>query len=285
MLNLRLWSQIIPLIIISGMIIFPFILTLVISFWSKKGFGMVPDFTFKSYEIFLSGTRFEVLKFSIWISISSTIMMLLIAYPLAFIIATKVKQNFTRLVLFLFAAPFLVNYFIRTFSWADILARNGTINNLIVYLRFSDKPIDWLLYSDFAVYLGLISAYMPFMIFPIWLSLNGIDRRYVEASWMLGASPARTFWRVIFPLSLPGVIAAAIFGFVGAFGEVAVSKILGGTGYQLIGNAVISSLNVLNFPLAAALSSITTMLMFGLLFVWYNLFDIRLFLGKTVGRN
>ena len=102
---------------------------------------------------------------------------------------------------------------------------------------------------------------------------------------MLGASPARTFWRVIFPLSLPGVIAAAIFGFVGAFGEVAVSKILGGTGYQLIGNAVISSLNVLNFPLAAALSSITTMLMFGLLFVWYNLFDIRLFLGKTVGRN
>ena len=131
-------------------------------------------------------------------------MMLLVAYPLAFIIATKVKQNFTRLVLFLFAAPFLVNYFIRTFSWADILARNGTINNLIVYLRFSDKPIDWLLYSNFAVYLGLISAYMPFMIFPIWLSLSGIDRRYVEASWMLGASPARTFWRVIFPLSLPG---------------------------------------------------------------------------------
>ena len=126
---------------------------------------MVPDFSLKSYEIFLSGPRFEVLKFSIWISISSTIMMLLIAYPLAFIIASKVKQNFTRLVLFLFAAPFLVNYFIRTFSWADILARNGTINNLIVYLRFYDKPIDWLLYSNFAVYLGLISAYMPFMIF------------------------------------------------------------------------------------------------------------------------
>ena len=99
---------------------------------------------------------------------------------------------------------------------------------------------------------------MPFMIFPIWLSLSGIDRRLLEASWVLGAPPLATFWRVTLPLSLPGVFAAAIFGFVGSFGEVAVSLILGGTGYQLLGNAIASALDVLNYPLAAAISIVAT---------------------------
>jgi len=126
---------------------------------------------------------------------------------------------------------------------------------------------------------------MPFMVFPVWLSLSGIDRRLVEASWMLGEPPAVTFWRVVFPLSLPGVFAAAIFGFVGAFGEVAVSLILGGTGYQLLGNAIQSALNVLHYPLAAAIASVATGLMLVLIGTWYNLFDIRLFLGKLMGRG
>jgi ABC-type spermidine/putrescine transport system permease subunit I len=125
---------------------------------------------------------------------------------------------------------------------------------------------------------------MPFMIFPIWLSLSGIDRRLLEASWVLGEPPLATFRRVTLPLSLPGVFAAAIFGFVGAFGEVAVSLILGGTGYQLLGNAIASALDVLNYPLAAAISSVATGLMLALLLLWYRLFDLRLLLGKIMGR-
>ena len=101
---------------------------------------------------------------------------------------------------------------------------------------------------------------------------------------MLGEGPFTTFRRVVFPLSLPGVLAAAIFGFVSAFGEVAVSLILGGTGYQLLGNAIQSALNVLNYPLAAAISSVATLLMLAFLVAWYRAFDIRLFLGKLVTR-
>jgi ABC-type spermidine/putrescine transport system permease subunit I len=211
--------------------------------------------------------------------------MIILAYPIAYIVATRVCQSLVRPVLFLFAVPFLVNYIVRTFAWSDILARNGPINGVLVALGLANEPLDWLLFSDFAVYLGLVTAYMPFMIFPIWLSLSGIDRRLVEASWMLGEPPWRTFWRVVFPLSLPGVFAAAIFGFVGAFGEVAVSLILGGTGYQLLGNAIQSALNVLNYPLAAATSSVATLLMLIMLVAWYRLFDIRLFLGKVMGRR
>ena len=274
-----------PLLVIAGFILGPLLITLAISFWVKKGFGMEPAVVLDSYRLFFGGARLEVLQRSLWTAVSSTAVMLLVAYPVAYLVATRIRADLTRAVLFLFAAPFLVNYIVRTFAWADILSRTGPVNETLIRLGVTRAPVDGLLYSDFAVYLGLVTAYMPFMIFPIWLSLSGIERRFLEASWMLGEPPWQTFWRVTFPLSMPGVVAAAIFGFVGAFGEVAVSLILGGTGYQLLGNAVTSALNVLNFPLAAAISSVATGVMLAMLLLWYRLFDIRLFLGKIMGRN
>lgn len=273
-----------PLVVIAGLVLGPLSITLVISFFEKQGFGIQPAFTLESYARFFSGVRLEVLERSFWVATSSTAIMLLIAYPVAYLITVRVRPEATRAFLFLFALPFLVNYIVRTFAWADILSRTGVVNTLLLQAGLISAPIDWLLFSDFAVYLGLVTAYMPFMIFPIWLSLSGIDRRLLEASWVLGEPPLATFWRVTLPLSLPGVVAAAIFGFVGAFGEVAVSLILGGVGYQLLGNAIESALDVLDYPLAAAVSTVATGLMLALLVVWYQLFDLRLFLGKIMGR-
>src|SRR5690606_25084010 len=239
-----------PLAILFVLILGPLTITLVISFWEKVGFSMRPGFTVDNYVTCFSGVRLQVLGRSLWVAFSSTLLMLVIAYPIAWLIATRVRPALVRPLLFLFAGPFLVNYVVRTFGWSELLSRNGPVNSTLVRIGLADAPLDWLLYSDFAVYLGLVTAYMPFMVFPIWLSLSGIDRRLTEASWMLGEGPVSTFVRVVFPLSLPGVFAAAIFGFVGAFGEVAVSLILGGTGYQLLGNAIQSALNVLHYPLA-----------------------------------
>ncbi len=245
---------------------------------------MRPDLTLDNYAAFFSGVRLEVLLRSLWVAFSATILMIVIAYPIAYLITTRLREVLVRPVLFLFAVPFLVNYVVRTFAWSDLLSRTGPINSALIAFGITERPLDWLLFSDFAVYLGLITAYMPFMVFPIWLSLSGIDRRLVEASWLLGEGPFTTFRRVILPLSLPGVIAAAIFGFVGAFGEVAVSLILGGTGYQLLGNAIQSALSVLNYPLAAAISSVSTLLMLALIVAWYQFFDLRLMLGKIMMR-
>lgn len=275
----------VPLLVIVLLIGGPLLITLIVSFWQKKGLGMIPAFTFDAYSLFFEGVRFDVLRRSLVAAVLSTAIMLLMAYAIAYAIATRVRPELTRAVLFLFAVPFLVNYLVRTFAWADLLSRTGFINRSLVRLGVVDAPVDWLLFSDFAVYLGLVAAYMPFMIFPIWLSLSGIDRRYQEASWMLGETQLATFVRVVLPLSMPGVFAAAIFGFVGAFGEVAVSTILGGTGYQLLGNMITSTLNVLNYPLAAAISTISVALMLALLIVWYRLFDLRLFLGKILRRS
>jgi ABC-type spermidine/putrescine transport system permease subunit I len=274
-----------PLVIIAGLILGPLVITLAVSFFEKRGFGISPAFTLESYRLFFTGVRLEVLERSFWVALSSTALMLLIAYPIAYLITLRIRPEYTRAFLFLFAVPFVVNYIVRTLAWTDILGRTGVLNTALIRLGLIERPLDWLLFSDFAVYLGLVTAYMPFMIFPIWLSLSAIDRRLLEASWMLGESPVRTFWRVTLPLSLPGVFAAAIFGFVGAFGEVAVSLILGGVGYQLLGNAITSALDVLHYPLAAAISTVATALMLALLVAWYRLFDIRLVLGDIMERG
>ena len=275
----------IPFLLAAVLILGPLAATLVVSFWRKSGFSMTPDFVLGNYADLVSGTRLDVLLESLLVAATATPIMLVIAYPIAWFVAKRVRPSAVRPVLFLFAAPFLVNYVLRTFAWADILSRTGPVNEALIAVGLVSSPVDWLLYSDFAVYLGLVTAYMPFMIFPIWLSLSGMDARLEEASWMSGETPWQTFRRVVLPLSAPGVFAAAIFGFVGAFGEVAVSLILGGTGYQLLGNAIQSALDVLNYPLAAAISSAATLLMLALLFAWGAVFDIRLLLGKIVGRG
>lgn len=273
-----------PLALIALFVVGPLLITLMVSFWEKKGLGISPGFSLKSYALFFSGVRVDVLFESFWMAVSATLLMLPLAYGIAYLAAFRLQPTAARVVLFLFAAPFLVNYIVRTFAWAGILSRNGVVNSTLIGAGFIDQPLDWLLFSDFAVYLGLITAYMPFMIFPIYLSLATIDRRYLEASWLLGEAPLATFFRVTLPLSLPGVCAALIFGFVGSFGEVAIPLILGGTGYQLFGNAITSATDVLNYPLAAAMSMVAVLIMLALLLVWFRYFDLRLFLGKIVGR-
>jgi len=272
----------IPILIVGALLVVPLALTFVISFWERTGPKIRPAFTLKSYAQFFDGARLIVLERSLLVAAEVTIISLLIAYPIAYVLAMRVRPQVTRAVLLLFTVPFLVNYILRTFAWTWLLGRTGPINGALIGLRIVDQPVDWLLFSDFAVLVGLVTSYMPFMIYPLWLSLAGIDRRLIEASWLLGAAPRRTFLSVTLPLSMPGVFAAVIFGFVGSFGEAAVPTILGGVGYQLMGNTITSALDVLNYPLAAAMSSVVIALMLALLLCWYALFDMRSFLGKIL---
>jgi ABC-type spermidine/putrescine transport system permease subunit I len=271
-----------PILFVTVLLLLPLALTVVISFWERVGPKIRPAFTFASYAEFFAGARLVVLERSLLIAAEVTIISLLIAYPIAYFLAMRVRKETARTVLLLFTVPFLVNYILRTFAWTYLLGRTGPVNSALVAMGLTDKPVDWLLFSDFAVFVGLVTSYMPFMIYPLWLAIAGIDRRLIEASWLLGAPPPRTFLRITLPLSLPGVFAAVIFGFVGSFGEAAVPTILGGVGFQLMGNSITSTLDVLNYPLAAAMSSVVVGLMLLLLLLWYALFDMRAFLGKIL---
>lgn len=273
---------------IAFMVVFaicPILIMVAISFWTRAGFSVVPAFVFDAYSEFFGGPRTAVLMRSIVTALLATGLCLLIAYPVAYLLARLSKPSFVRVVLLLFTIPFLVNYIIRNFSWAYLLGRTGPINETLMVLGLVGAPVDWLLFSTFSVYVGLVSSYMPFMVFPLWLVLSGVDQRLLDASGLLGATPLQSFLRVTLPLSLPGVFAAVIFGLVGILGESAVSLILGGAGYELMGNTIMSATNVLNYPLAAAMSTVTVALMVLLLAVWYRVTDIRTFLGQIMGKN
>jgi ABC-type spermidine/putrescine transport system permease subunit I len=274
-----------PIGFVSIFLIVPLAFTVAVSFWRRSLFKLTPDFLLNNYVDFLAGPRLKVLVRSFTVSIEATALGILIAYPIAYFLARKARPDKARLALLLFTAPFLINYIIRAFAWTYLLGRTGPVNSLLAALGLTSGSIDWLLYSDFAVLVGMISSYMPFMIFPLWMSIGGIDQRLIEASWMLGAAPRRTFLNVTLPLSLPGVFAAIIFCFVGCFGESAIPTILGGVGYQLIGNEISSAMDTLNYPLAAAMSSVVTAAMLLLLAAWYALFDVRVFLGKILARR
>ena len=279
---LRRAFLLLPIAFMGVFLLVPLVFMVVVSFWKRALLKMTPAFDLANYADFLAGPRLPVLGRSFLVAIEATAIGLLIAYPIAHYLARHARPSTTRLVLMLLTVPFLINYVIRTFAWTSLLGRTGPINRVLMSLGLTDGPVDWLLYSDFAVLVGMISSYMPFMVFPLWMSISGIDRRLSEASWMLGAPPSTTFWRVTLPLSMPGVFAAIIFSFVGCFGESAVPIILGGVGYQLIGNEITSTLDVLNYPLAAAMSSVVTAAMLILLALWYLAFDLRSFLGKIL---
>jgi len=271
-----------PIGVVTVFLLAPLGLMIAMSFWERAGLLVRPAFTLAAYRDFFQGARLSVLERSLLVSVEATAISLLIAYPIAYFLAFKARATATRAVLLLFTVPFLINYIIRTFAWTYLLGRTGPVNATMIRLGLTEGPVDWLLYSDFAVFVGLITSYMPFMLFPLWMSLSGIDRRLIQASWVLGAPPATTFLKITLPLSLPGIFAAVIFGFVGCFGESAVPVIMGGVGYQLMGNTITSSMDVLNFPLAAAMSSIVVAAMLVLLGLWYLVFDMRAFLGKIL---
>ena len=271
-----------PIGVVTVFLLAPLGLMIAMSFWERAGLLVRPAFTLAAYRDFFQGARLSVLERSLLVSLEATAISLLIAYPIAYFLAFKARATATRAVLLLFTVPFLINYIIRTFAWTYLLGRTGPVNATMMGLGLTEGPVDWLLYSDFAVFVGLITSYMPFMLFPLWMSLSGIDRRLIQASWVLGAPPATTFLKITLPLSLPGIFAAVIFGFVGCFGESAVPVIMGGVGYQLMGNTITSSMDVLNFPLAAAMSSIVVAAMLVLLGLWYLVFDMRAFLGKIL---
>jgi ABC-type spermidine/putrescine transport system permease subunit I len=271
-----------PLAFIAGGLLVPLGLLVVCSFWERAGFWVRPAFSLAAYAVFFTGVRLSVLERSLVVAAGVTVLGLILAYPIAYFLALHTRRDVARAILLLFTVPFLVNYIIRTFAWVPLLSRTGPINRALIASGIAARPVDWLLFSDFAVFVGLVGSYMPFMIYPLWAALDGLDRRLTDASWLLGANPLVTFLRVTLPLSMPGVFAAVIFGFVGSFGESAVPVILGGVGYQLMGNTITSALDVLNYPLAAAMSSVVVATMLAFLVVWYGAFDIRAVLGKIV---
>ena len=163
------------------------------------------------------------------VSLTVSIVVVLLAYPIGYFLALCVRKR-KYVLLLVIIAPFLTSYLLRVLAWKVILGERGVVNSALfeLHLRQPDHPVEWLIYSQFAVMLVLAYVWIPFVALPIFVSLNNMDGSLLEAAGDLGASRWRTFWRVTFPLSLPGVTAAFVFVFVPTIGEFVTPQVVGG---------------------------------------------------------
>jgi spermidine/putrescine transport system permease protein len=176
---------------------------------------------------------------SVRISLTVSVIVVLLAYPVGYFLALVVRKR-KYILLLLIIAPFLTSYLLRVLAWEVILGDSGVINSFlsVIHLRSSDHPVTWLLNSQFSVVLVLAYVWVPFVALPIFVSLDNLDISLLEAASDLGASRLRTFWRITLPLSIPGVIAAFVFVFVPTIGEFVTPLLVGGPSGYMYGNAI-----------------------------------------------
>jgi spermidine/putrescine transport system permease protein len=258
-----------PLLWVAVFLLAPYALLFCYSFWSVSAEQtIVHSWSLDNYrELFHVHLYLQVLFRSMWIASRVTIFSLLLGYPLAYYLsfhAASRKDLFYQLVII----PLWVSYLVRAYAWKTILGSDGVLNTLLQYVHLTKHPLEFLLYSPFAVVLTLTHIYTPFAFLPIYASLEHIPRNLVEASQDLGASPLQTFWRVIFPLSIPGVLAGATFAFVLSLGDFLAPLLLGGPSGLMISNIVVSLFgSAYDWPLGAAISLCMLLLVLGLLFL------------------
>ncbi len=258
-----------PLVWVTVFLLVPYVLLLCYSFWSvSPSQTIIHSWTLDNYrELFHVNVYLQTLFRSMWIAARVMIFSLLLGYPLAYYLsfyAGARKDLFYQLVII----PLWVSYLVRAYAWKTILGSDGVLNTLLQYVHLTKHPLEFLLYSPFAVVLTLTHIYTPFAVLPIYAALEHIPRNLVEASQDLGASPLQTFWRVIFPLSIPGVLAGATFAFVLSLGDFLAPLLLGGPSGIMISNIVVSLFGAAyNWPLGAAISLCMLLLVVTLLFL------------------
>jgi spermidine/putrescine transport system permease protein len=235
--------------------ILPVFIVLVVSFATRGSAGsVVLPLTTANYER-VFGVYWVIVQRSLGIAFTTTLICLLVGYPVAFFIRTR-RTNFAKqFALFLVILPFWTNFLVRMYAWRIILGREGVINSLLLNTGLVTQPLE-LLNTQFAVLLGLVYGFLPFMVLPIYASVSKFDFKFLEAAHDLGANDWSAFWRVMLPMTLPGVIAGCILVFIPAIGTYVVSDLLGGTDGLMIGNLIQGQYrgSSNNLPLGAALS-------------------------------
>ena len=259
------------LLVMTASIALPIIMPLVYSFWTQDYVTLDKTFTLANYRTFFEkGIYGDLLWRSVKMSATVTFLTIMLAYPVAYFLAFRVKKNIMTWLI-LINLPFWTSYLLRVLAWKIMLGNSGVINSTLLELGFIQGPLEFLLYSRFAVTLTLVHAWAAFAILPIYLSLSKIDSSLLEASADLGDSPVRTFLRVTLPLSMPGVIAAAVIEFIPTVGDYITPMMVGGPRGIMFGQIIAAQFGEANnMPLGASLTIIMmiTVTTLALTFVW-----------------
>jgi spermidine/putrescine transport system permease protein len=261
-------AAILPVGWVTVFLFLPYLLLLLHSLWRLDENQMiVHQWTLASYRrLFTTSVYPATILFSAQIAFAVTVFSLLLAFPLAYLLAFKVKRH-KNLMYMAVIIPLWVSYLVRAYAWKIILGQQGILNGLLSQLGMINQPLEFLLYSKWAVIIALTHIYTPFTLMPIYAVLEAIPPSLKEASQDLYAGRWRTFLHVMLPLSLPGVLAGCTFAFVLSMGDFIAPQLLGGNDSALmVSNVVVSLFGVAyNWPLGAALSVVMLVLVVSLL--------------------
>lgn len=245
-------------------IVLPMLFIILYAFTTPGNNVISLQFTLDNFKKFFDPVFIKVLWESIRIAGITTIICLIIGYPLAYIISKQSEKAQTLLIL-LVTIPMWINMLVRTYAWIGILSDVGIINNLLGMVGI--KPIT-MMYTDFAVILGMVYNFLPFMIIQIYNVLAKLDQNLINASYDLGANRYQTFRKVVFPLSLSGVISGITLVFLPSLSTFIIPKFLGGGSYVLIGNLIENQfINIGDYNFGSAISLIMALLIFASMYL------------------
>lgn len=260
--NWRPWLLLAPFLIFELILVLGPLATVV---WQSlhtitPDYEMLPQITLENYRRAMDPAYLPALGRSFLYAGTATTLALLMGYPLAYFIALK-SGRYRSWLLVLLMLPFWTSYLVRTYAWMTLLQTDGVVNSLLMKLQIISEPIQ-MLNTPYAVVLGLTYCFLPFATLPIYVSLESLDVRLLEAAEDLGANSWQTFRSVVWPLSVPGVVAGGLLSFVPAMGDFVSADLLGGPDDQMIGNVIQQQfLGSFNWPFGSALSLLVIFLM------------------------
>ncbi len=257
-----------PLLWVGLFLLLPYALMFAHSFWAVHDGVLVHQWNLHNYAtLFSKPVYVGVLLRTMRIAASVTLCSLLLGYPVAYYLSFHAGAR-KELLYQLVIVPLWVSYLVRGYAWKTILGSEGILNGFLRYLHLTHAPVEFLLYSPFAVVLMLTHIYTPFVFLPVYAALEHIPRPLVEASHDLGAGSVQTFLRVILPLSIPGLLAGATFAFVLSLGDFLAPLLVGGASGTMIANVVQSLFGAAyDWPLGAAISVCILIITISLLFL------------------
>ena len=275
-MNIQL--QILPLLLVLVLFLLaPVAIILAVSFWDYTEFSLIPDFVLTNYiEIFESGVTYSTYLNTFKFAFLGWFFTVVIGFTLAYFLAFHVRTLRWQIILFLICTiPFWTSNIIRMIAWIPVLGRNGLVNSLLLELGVIGEPLEWLLYSDFAVILAFVHLYTLFMLVPIFNSMMRIDKSIIEAAQDMGASSFQILINVIIPLCLPGIAIGTIFVVSLIMGDFITVQAMSGGQSASVGLAMNNKRALLQYPAAAADAIILLFVVLGMVAILMRTINIR----------
>ena len=255
--------------------IIPMLIVVAVSFASRTPYGQVVfNWTFSNYQRFAEALYISIFGQTLVVAFITTVVTILMGYPVAWSIA-KLPKKWQQPGLVIVMAPFWINFLIRSYAWVIILRSQGVINTILLKLGLITTPLQ-MLYNEGAVMLGMIYALLPFMVLPIYVSIEQLDRRLLEAAADLGAAPMTAFRKITLPLTMPGIAAGTILVFISSLGMFVVPDVMGGAKSAFIGNLIQNQfLSARDWPFGSALSIVLAVLSLVLIMLYYKVLNTQ----------